>query len=62
MSQIHGDQNYPCEYCRQSFENNNMIRAHIESTHERDNMTLLQRSVQQGEVPDGSTGNIKEIE
>ena len=61
MSQIHGDQNYPCEYCRQSFDNNNMLRAHIESTHERDNM-ILQRSVQQGEVPDGSTGNINEIE
>ena len=47
MRQIHGEQIYPCEYCRQTFENNDMLRAHIESTHERDNINLLQRSVQQ---------------
>ena len=61
MSQAHGDQGYPWDNCSQSFENNDMLRTHIESTHERDSM-ILRRSVQQGEVPDGSTGNINEIE
>ena len=47
MRQIHGDQGYPCE---KSFENNDMLRTHIETIHEPYNIL----SIQQGEVPDGS--------
>ena len=54
MRQVHGDQGYPCDNCRQSFENNDMLRTHRETIHERDNML----SGQHGEVPDGSTGSI----
>ena len=50
MRQIHGDQGYPCEKCKKSFENNDMLRTHIETIHEPYNILTLQH----GEVPDGS--------
>ena len=54
MRQVHGE--HPCDGCDKSFERDNMLRTHRETMHKEDNIIhRLQKSIQQGEVPDGST-------